>query len=168
MKKLPLFMASALALLAGCTTYHTERGAQRFEVPESVGQSNYITQYEFGKDVVKAKGSATIYFSFFVSGEGKYADTPGFFFSPTSTAIHEAKSAATYKALTENNADQLLAAIYDYEVTSFPFFATVVTCEVTGYPARITGVEPLQTKRILVDEDQKLIDVGVNDCIIKP
>lgn len=57
-----------------------------------------------------------------------------------------ARNAALYKACQQLKCDALIGADYEVETESYGPFFSKSTCKVTGWPARITGIEKVATK----------------------
>lgn len=163
---IPMFALTALALV-GCTSYHTERGAQSRVEPAALAGPEYNTEWTTGEERVTGEGTARVLFWVFNTGDGKYAEVPGFNIAllPTATAIQDAKAAATYDACEKHGADAILGAVYHYTVTSGLFWKTV-ECQIEGYPANITGVKLLDSKPVLIDKDAQVVRIKPSEQII--
>lgn len=167
MKRMMMLAGLALLALTGCTSYYTERGAQAQVNPAPEAGPTYRPEWEIMDKRIKAEGSAHVVLWLFTSGESKFAEVPGskLSISPTSRAIHLAKAAATYTACEKSNADALLGVMYRYKVTDF-FFTSTVECEVTGYPATMTGLKMREDQPVLVDKDKAIIRIKPWETLI--
>lgn len=158
MNKVMLLAGMALVALTGCTSYYTDQAAQAQVAAVPSAGPEYRTEWKIADQRVKADGNAKSWFGIFTSGDSKFAELPGLnvSFFGTSHAIYRAKASATYTACEQAKADALLGASYRYCVTNYLFFSTV-KCEVLGYPATITGLEPRENKLVLIRNDQKIV-----------
>ncbi len=166
MKKLMLPVLSAMVVLSGCVSYRTERSAQQMRIPKPETPPIYETEWETGNIPVTGNAEASVLFWFFSSSDSKFADIEGakFSISPTSRAIHKAKSAATYAALEASGADALLASSYDYKIEDY-FFFQKITCTAKGFPAKIKGVSIPKDKPIVLGEGERIERIGANETI---
>ena len=142
MKK--LMMAAALAALAtGCITVNKNDGGDDCLKP-CIVKDKVHEKYEIGTTPVTATESANVLFNFISWGR---------------TATHRA-DAAPYKwfdkigmvrngayanACDQAKCDSIVGTRYTVRVEDY-FVFKKLTCEITGYPAKITGVELFPAK----------------------
>ncbi len=171
MQKLFIPMIIAATLAAGCTTYHTDRGAQAHEAPTALMGPYYHTDWEVSPTRITATSKAGVLFGWLLLSDGKDAklpSTPADHFFPSSRSIYAAKSDATYNALTNAKADDLLGAIYQYEHTNYLWIYQTTKCTVQGFPATMKGVKIIEDKPVVINNDQQIIRINAWDNLENP
>ena len=137
MKK--LMIAAALAALAsGCVTVHKNDGGDACLKPD-VKKDIVHEKYEVGTTPVTATESLNVLFGFISFGKTAthIADQAPFTFWDK---IGEVRNGAYANACDQAKCDSIVGTHYNVRVEDYYVFKKL-TCEVTGYPAKITGVE---------------------------
>ncbi len=171
MKKVLFPLAVMAMVFSGCTTYYTDRSAQSRVNPTQAGGADYFTKWKVDDARVEAESSAAVLFGLFLLDENKNFDLDdgvGATFTPSGRAVRAAKMGATYDACEQNNADNLLGAIYTYKVTNFCYIVQTVDCKVQGYPAFMNGVEFIESKPWVIEKDQEVIQLKPYETLRKP
>lgn len=142
MKKLSLVAVFAvLALtLCSCKSVFTSDGASLIPQPES-DHPGYAAILNHKNAAVSGTAQINVLFNFFAWGADGYADFSKLsFFSFLPSGENFAKSAAVFNACQKNKADTLVGTRYTLTVTDYFVFKTV-KCDVSGFPATMTGLK---------------------------
>ena len=142
MKK--LMVATALAALAtGCITANKNDGGDDCLKPRIVKDAVH-EKYEVGTTPVTATESLNVLFNFITWGKTAthHADAAPYKWFDK---VGEVRSGAYANACDQGKCDSIVGARYNVRVEDY-FVFKKLTCEVTGYPAKITGVELLPAK----------------------
>lgn len=167
-KSLFVTVVSCLALttISGCVSYHKEVGSDYLVRPKPTGDVKYITKYQVDQKKISGAGEASVLFGVFQFSEGKFCKLntdPHLsifsklleYFSPTQTAVSNAKNAALYNACENNQADQILGATFEYSIENYLVFAKV-KCSAKGFPARAEKIELLDKQPVILNSWQKI------------
>lgn len=142
MKK--LMMVAALAALAtGCITVHKNDGGDDFLKP-AIAKDIVHEKYEVGTTPVTATESLSVLFNLIAWGQTSthIADeAPYHFFDK----IGQVKNGAYANACDQAKCDSIVGTRYNVRVENY-FVFKKITCEISGYPAKITGVELIENK----------------------
>lgn len=142
MKK--LMMAAALAALAtGCITVNKNDGGDDVLKP-AIAKDVVHEKYEVGTTPVTATESLNVLFNLIVWGKTAthHADEAPYRFLDK---VGQAKNGAYANACDQAKCDSIVGARYNVRVEDY-FVFKKLTCEITGYPAKITGVELIENK----------------------
>lgn len=148
-----LMAAAAALLMAGCTSFHVERDTQLAPTMSDYSSNPYYIDYSIKNDRAKGTGTASCWFWWFVSSDGKFAPVPSM---DLSRAVRAAKASATYDALENGNADALMGALYRYKVKDY-FVYQKIECEATGFPANMKSVNMIQDKPTILPNDVQIV-----------
>ena len=165
-KTIALLGALAALLFSGCTTYYRDSGSTFLERPTSVSPAPYYTEYEYGKNIIKAEGTASVLLGVFQFAENKRCmpvvephlsiwSVIDNFFSPTYQAVKNAKWVAIYNACEQSDAEEFVGVTCDYVVKNYFFYATV-KCIAKGFPAKVKGVKPITQKPVILNKWQRI------------
>ena len=142
MKK--LMMAVALAALAtGCITVNKNDGGDDILKP-AIAKDIVHEKYEVGKTPVTATESLNVLFGFIVWGKTathRADEAPYKWFDK----VGEAKNGAYANACDQAKCDSIVGTRYNIRIENY-FVFKKLSCEITGYPAKITGVELIENK----------------------
>ena len=144
MKKLMMAMA-LVALGCGCVSTHKNDGGDAsLEVP--VVKDVVHEKYEIKNDPVTGEESLNVLCGLIVWGKTAthYADAAPFRFFDK---IGEAKNGAYANACDKAKCDAIVGAHYKVRIEDY-FVFKKMTCEIFGYPAKITGVELIENKSL--------------------
>lgn len=166
-------MVAILLGTSGCTSFHRDSGANYLDRPQNSGTASYYTDYDVAPTRKAGQGEASVLFWFFQFSDGKYClldrnpqlsilSQISELFSPSQKAVGNAKSSALYNLCEENQADQILAATFEYTITDYFVFSRVA-CTVKGFPATVKSVR-LQDKRpVILNKWQKIEYLAPNE-----
>lgn len=150
MKKLLVLFVVLLATAAftGCTTLNQS-------VPSSPMQttspSALVPDVEVGG---KISGTASIQkILFFQVGKTEYADGVTYAVSnmpqmPMMSMVDKAKATAALQAVTDSNADLIVAPRYEVRSLGVPFLYSEISATVTGYKGTIKGFHQLKDEHL--------------------
>ncbi len=142
MKK--LMMAAALAALAtGCISVNKNDGGEACLQPTIVKDIVH-EKYKVGTTPVTATESVNVLFNFISWGKTAthYADAAPYRFFDK---IGLVKNGAYANACDQAKCDSIVGSRYNVRVEDY-FVFKKLSCEITGYPATITGVELIENK----------------------
>ena len=125
MKKTTIALAIALTTLTtGCTTFHASQYSADLSAKVN---GNINTDIDVGEKITGDSKVVTV-LGFLNFGDDKFADGvsygSGSSYSFGGRAAEEAKSAASYKAITNTKADVIVMPRYSIEVADFLIFKT--------------------------------------------
>ncbi len=174
MKKLVVMLVAVVtfAFFSGCVQVNSSDAGSMNIHPRTDGPvDNYRPIYEIGKERVVAQSDVKCLFWFIVwSSDNAYADNAyvnrnplGRIF-PFLNSKQNAAQAAFYKACKMSNSDAIVAARYEITFEDY-FFYKKMNVEIKGFPARITGVEPIKPQPFYVDGSGKIV---IQDKLVKP
>lgn len=142
MKKL-IAVAAIAALASGCISVHKNDGANDCLKP-AIAKDIVHEKYEIGETQVKASESLNVLFGFISWGKTAthFADgAPYRLFNK----VDEAKNGAYANACDKAQCDAIVGAHYTLTVNDY-FVFKKISCDVSGYPAKLTGVELIENK----------------------
>lgn len=142
--------------MVGCTSVNVYRegDVDPQEFLTDTSNNPYHIDWTVGAERVKGSGSATCWFWFFGSNDGRHMDPPGFSFG----VVKSAKEAATFDAVEAAQADTLVGALYRYTTTSkWLGIYKSVECDVVGFPAYVKSIELTYDRPVLLDKDVQII-----------
>ena len=174
MKKLVAILSAAgfIAICGGCVQINSSDAGSMNLHPKTAGPvDDYRPTYEIGKERVTASSNVKCLFWFIVwSSDNAYADNAyatknplGKLF-PFLNAKQTAAQAAFYKACKESNSDAIVAARYEITFEDYLFYKKM-NVQIKGFPARVTGVEPIKPQAFYIDGTGKII---TQDKLVKP
>lgn len=142
MKIVTITLAVALtALTTGCTTIHASQSSAELDTRVS---ANINADIDVG-DKISGDSKVVTIFGFINFGDSKFADGINYGsssnFSIGGRAVEEAKSAASYKAISTANADVIVMPRYSIEVTDFLIFKNTAA-RVVGNRGVIKSFKP--------------------------
>ncbi len=147
MKKLMIVSAAAVAIMAtGCVSVHKNDGAKACLAPCVVKDKVHM-KYDVKKRTVQGKDVAFCLFGWFLFGSNAshIADhapsATGAAFLPNVRNV--AANGAYAVACDAAGADAIVGARYKIKVEDY-FVFQKATAEITGYPAKLTGVELIE------------------------
>lgn len=157
MKKLAI-AAAAAAMFAGCTSVEISREGSYNDAQlkmSDISDNPYHIDWDVAKTRVEGSGSATCWFWFFSSTDGRSYSAPGFTFD---AAVSAAKDAATYDAVEKAKSDALLGCMYRVTKTSkwLGIYKETVA-EVKGFPANVKSIELSKDRPVLINKDLQVI-----------
>lgn len=143
MKKL-MFVAVAAALAGGCKVVRVNDGGDCNRAPK-VCKDFVHEKYTIADKPVSATQTVEHVLKLFTWGAtadhiADYVECP-VMFGPAA----KARNAAYAKACSDSGADSIVGAKYKISAEDY-FVYGKVTCEITGYPAKMTGVEVITPK----------------------
>ncbi len=142
MKKLMIISAAAVAIMAtGCISVNKNDGAKACIAPCIVKDKVHL-KYDVKKTQVKSTDTAMEICGFvFGSTATHTADcAPGAAGFPFQSIADLAKNGAFANACENAGADTIVGARYKVKVENY-FVFKKATAEISGYPAKLTGVE---------------------------
>ena len=142
MKKI-MMAAVLVALASGCISVHKNDGGDDYLTPGIVKDAVY-EKYEVGTTPVTATESLNVLFGWISWGRtaSHFADEAPFQFFDK---IGMVKNGAYANACEQAKCDSLVGTRYNVRVEDY-FVFKMLTCEISGYPAKITGVELIPAK----------------------
>jgi len=142
MKK--LITAAALAVLAtGCITVNKNDGGSDC-LKQPIAKDIVHQKYQVGDKTVTATDKLNVLFGWIAWGSTAthYADeAPGVFWNKSDVV----KNGAYANACDAAKCDSIVGTRYTITVEDY-FVFKKLNCEVTGYPAKLTGVEVIENK----------------------
>lgn len=144
-----LIIGAAIAAIAcGCISVNQNDGGSACRVP-NIARDIVHEKFSVGQDTVSAQDEVNCLFGFITWGSTAthVADAvctgSKLLYFPTGT--DKAKNGAYANACDIANCDQIVGA--KYKVTTEDFFVfKKIRAEVTGYPAKLSGVEVIENK----------------------
>lgn len=153
MKKLTIIAIGMVACLVitGCKSSAVTKGGSYANLPDP-RPDEYLIHWENSDKTIEM--TATVCGGMFgFCGESDKApwmlrDQATFnFLGARNYSIEDrARNAALYKACQQQKCDALIGAMYEVETEGYGPFFMKSTCKVTGWPARITGIEKVANK----------------------
>jgi hypothetical protein len=142
MKKM-MIAAAILAAATGCVSVHKNDGGDANLAPQIV-KDIVREKYEVGTAPVTATESINVLFKIFAWGgtATHFADAAPYDFYDN---VGRVKNGAYANACDQAKCDAIVGARYNVRVEDYYVFKKL-TCEITGYPAKITGVELIENK----------------------
>jgi hypothetical protein len=154
MKKL-IWSIGCVGLLCGCVSSRMDRDVDPQAGLSDYSHSPYYINYDIATNRVNGSGSATCWFWFFASDDGRYTPPAGVTFDACTRA---AKGAATYDAIKKSGADALVGALYHYTTTDY-FFYSETKCEAVGFPAYVKSVRQISKRPVVLEKDVQVIQL---------
>ena len=140
MKKLAIacILAAAAASMTGCVSVSKNDGGESCLRP-NICKECILKKYEVGKEKVAAEETVKCALNFICWGgtASHYADQAEF---SGFGAVSKAKNGAYAKACEAAKCDQIVGTRYTITTDDY-FFYKKVKAEISGYPAKMTGVE---------------------------
>lgn len=132
-----------VALMSGCATKNT---SQYINPYAGATKSSLEADVSVGAEISGTSSATIIMGLFSVGADNKFAD--GVSYSANSSgsslpffdSVGDIKAAATYNAITDANADVLVAPRYVVDVKNY-FIFKKVKVEVTGYKGTLNGIK---------------------------
>lgn len=142
MKKL-MVVAVLAAMASGCISVNKNDGGDACLRP-CIVKDKVHEKYEVGTTPVTATESLNVLFGFITWGKTAThkADAAPFAWFDK---VGEAKNGAYANACDQANCDSIVGTRYNVRVEDY-FVFKKLSCEITGYPAKITGVELIPAK----------------------
>ena len=141
-----ILMAAALAAVGcGCISTHKNDGGDAcLQVP--VVKDVVHEKYQVANTPVSATESLNVLFNFISWGKTAthIADAAPFRFFDK---LGEAKNGAYANACDQANCDSIVGAHYKVRIEDY-FVFKKLTCEISGYPATLKGVELIENKTL--------------------
>lgn len=157
MSKVVMMAAVACAGICGCISVDTYRDGD-VEPQQGLADHSanpYKINYELGNARVKGTGKSECWFWFFSSSDGRHMQFPGITFD---SGVKAAKESATFDAVESSHSDALMGAMYRYTKTSkFLGIYKSVDCEAIGFPAKVSGIEKIADRPVLLRKDDQVI-----------
>jgi len=157
MKKLLIPAVLTCVAATGCVSINTYRegDVEPQEGLQDYSANPYKINYDLGQQRVKGSGKSECWFWFFSSGDGRHMSYPGVCFD---SGVATAKESATFDAVESAKADALMGAMYRYTKTSkFWGIYKSVDCEVIGFPAKVSGIEKIEDRPVLIKKEDQVI-----------
>lgn len=153
MKKLTMVAIGMVAcsVMTGCMSSAVSKGGSYANLPDPT-PDEYLIHWENSDKTTEM--TATVCGGMF-GFCGKSDEAPwmlrdqearNFFGGRVYSIESKARNAALYKACQQSKCDALIGAMYEVETKGYGPFFSKSTCKVTGWPARITGIEKVATK----------------------
>ena len=145
----------ACTMVSGCWTGAVSKGGSYAALPDPKPDEYEI---HWKHDNEKVSASATVcggWFGIFgqrdnapwlLRDEEKFNSWGPINFGREYTLETKVRNAALYKACQQKNSDAVLGAMYIVDTESYGPFFSKATCTVTGWPAKITGIENVANK----------------------
>lgn len=143
MKKL-LGLAALAMVASGCVSVNKNDGGEACLKPTIVKDAVY-EKYDIGTTPVTSKGAAVGILGFIIIGDAEathWADDVEMR-SRMRNTIEVARNNAYSKACEQNGCDSIVGARYNIKRTNY-FVYDQVLAEITGYPAKMTGIEVIK------------------------
>jgi len=142
MKKL-MMTAALVALAAGCVSVRKNDGGDSVLTPTIVKDIVH-EKYMVGETPVTATESLNVLFGLITWGKTAthHADAAPYGFLDK---VGQVKNGAYANACDQAKCDSIVGTHYNVRVEDY-FVFKKLTCEITGYPAKITGVELIENK----------------------
>ena len=169
------------AFLTGCSTQINSSDSGSMNIPAmTIGPvDDFRPLYQVdSQKKVKASSDVKILFWLFTWGsDNAFADNAtlskegenflGKIF-PFLNAKETAAKAAFYKACKEAACDSIVAARYEITSDNYFFIYRKMTVEISGYPAKLSGVETVKAKQYYIDTkgDVVWLDNFVKPCFL--
>lgn len=142
MKKM-VMVAALAALASGCITVNKNDGGDA-SVRPAVLKDIVHEKYEVGTTPVTATESLNVLFNFIAWGKTAThnADAAPYRFFDK---IGQVKNGAYANACDQAKCDSIVGTRYNVRVEDY-FVFKKLTCEITGYPSKLVGVELIENK----------------------
>ena len=147
-------VAMVAAIACGCVSVHKNDGGTDTLRPKVVKDAVY-EKYTIGETPVKAKATAVGICGFIIVGDPDVThvaddvDSNVRYFGSAAVA----KNGAYSKACEENDCDAIVGARYKVKRTNYVVYDQSVV-EITGYPAKLEGVELLKAPKACCAEEK--------------
>ena len=154
--------------MIGCVEINSSDSGSMNISPMTVGPvDDYRPLYTIKSDkkVTTSSSVKNLLWLFTWGSDNAYADNATIFhdgpsilgrFFPFMMAKETAAKAAFYKACKEADCDSILAARYEITFNNY-FFYKKMTVEITGFPAKLSGVETVKAKQYYIDSKGNVI-----------
>ena len=158
----------ASTFMTGCVKINSSDSGSMNIPPMTVGPvDDYRPLYQVSSNTkVKASSDVKNLFWLFTWGsDSAYADNATIFqggenffgrIFPFLIAKQTAAKAAFYKACKKADCDSIVAARYEITFKDY-FFYRKMTVEITGFPAKLSGVETVKAKQYYIDSKGNVI-----------
>ena len=151
MKKLIIATVSVVAcsVMVGCMSSAVSKGGTYANLPDPK-PDEYQIHWENQDKTIQTEAVVFSVFKVFEGGDKapwmlRDQENRNFFGIRNYSLESKARNAALYKACQQSKCDALIGAMYEVETEDYILYS-VSKCKVTGWPARITGIEKVSNK----------------------
>ena len=133
-------MVVAAMVFTGCSSVVTSDGATKVPLVDS-SAPGYTAEFKHSTARVSGSSQLNVLFGVITWGIHGYAENSDIgTFSLRPSFENFVKSAAVFNACRANSADILLGTRYTITTTNYFFVFKKIKCEISGFPAYMTGV----------------------------
>ena len=170
------FAIIASAVMTGCVEIHSSDSGSVNIPPMTVGPvDDYLPLYQIDstKKIKASSNVKNLFWLFTWGSDNAFADNATIFHGgenilgkifPFLIAKQTAAKAAFYKACKEAGCDSVVAARYEITFDDYLIYKKM-TVEISGFPAKLCGVETVKAKQYYVDGKGNVVFL---DRLIKP
>lgn len=151
MKKLMMAAIGMVAcsMVTGCISSAVSKGGTYANLPDPK-PDEYMIHWENENQKVQTDATVFTVLKLFEGGDSapwmlRDQESRNFFGVRNYSAESKARNAALYKACQQSKCDAIIGAMYEVETKDYIIYSES-KCKVTGWPARITGIEKVANK----------------------
>ncbi len=161
------FAVFVSTVMVGCVQINSSDSGSMNIPPMTVGPvDDYrpLYQIDCSRKVKASSNIKNLFWIFTWGSDNVYADNASIFpggsilgrIFPFMVAKETAAKAAFYKACKEAQCDSIIAARYEITFKDYFFYRKMIV-EISGFPAKITGVETVKAKQYYIDSKGNVI-----------